>query len=175
MKDSIEITALTKDKIDLYIELGKRSYLQNYLDFWVDQDATPYLKKSFTRKIVQTESEEKNTRLFIVNYFQKAVGILKIITNYGIDGLPESETLFIEKIYLLEEYSGKGIGSKVLSLVETFAKKSHKTIIWLDAMVKGKAIPFYLRNGFKVHSSKNIGYTTIKDDKREMHIMVKKI
>jgi len=175
MAKTIKIKLLTKEKIDEYIKVGKKSYLQHYQDFWTDEDPSPYINESFTNEVLEKELEDKNAELFIIYSDKVPVGILKIILDKSIGDYPEEESLLLQKIYLLVENSGKGIGSKVLDFVENFAKEQHKKIVWLDAMVKGMAIPFYQKNGYKIHSTKQLHYKNIKDEKREMYIMAKEL
>lgn len=175
MANSIKIKSLTKEKIDEYIEVGKKSYLQHYQHFWANGDPSPYINESFTNEVLEEELQDINSEPFIIYSDNVPAGILKIIPNKSIGGFPEEESLLLQKIYLLEESSGKGIGSKVLAFVENFAKEQNKKIVWLDTMVKGKAIPFYLKNGYQIHSTKQLDYENIKDGKREMYIMTKKL
>lgn len=175
MAVAIKIKSLTKEKIDEYIEVGKKSYLQHYKDFWVDGDPSPYINESFTNEVLEEELQDLNSELFIIYSDKFPVGILKIILDKSIGDYTEEESLLLQKIYLLKESSGKGIGSKVLNFVENFAKEQHKKMVWLDAMVKGKAIPFYQKNGYQIHSTKKLHYKNYKDEKREMYNMIKKL
>lgn len=175
MADTIKIKSLTKEKIDEYIVVGKKSYLQHYKDFWDDRNPSPYINESFTNEVLEKELQDLNSELFIIYSDELPVGILKIIRDKSIGNYLDEESLLLQKIYLLKESSGKGIGSKVLTFVKDYAIEKNKKIIWLDTMVKGKAIPFYQKNGYKIHSTKKLHYKNIKDEKREMYIMVKNL
>jgi len=67
MVNSIKIKPLTKEKIEEYIRVGKRSYLQHYQDLWTDGDPSPYIKDSFTNEILEEELHDINSELFIKN------------------------------------------------------------------------------------------------------------
>lgn len=175
MVSSIKIKPLTKEKIDEYIEVGKKSYLQHYQHFWADGDPSPYINDSFTHKVLGDELQDINSELFIIYSDNVPVGILKLMLDESIGNYQKEESLLLQKIYLLKDSSGKGIGSEVLAFVENFAKERNKKIVWLDTMVKGKAISFYLKNGYQILSTKQLDYENIKDEKREMYIMTKKL
>lgn len=175
MPELVKIVPLTEQKFDEYIELGKKSYLQHYLHFWSDGDPSPYFNESFTREVLRTEHKNKNAELFIIYSKGIPVGIMKIVLNEKVGSSSDEESLLLQKIYILKEHSAKGIGSKVLAFVEDFARKRHKKAVWLDTMVKGMAAAFYLKNGYKIQSTKLLDYENIVDAKREMYIMTKKL
>jgi len=173
MSGIISMVALEKDNLTIYIEVGKKSYVQHYLDFWADGNTSPYINESFTKEVLEKELMKNDSALFVIYSNNTPVGILKIIIDKTLGAYSKKDALLLQKLYLLAENSGKGIGSKVLGFVEDFARKRHKKIIWLDTMVKGKAIPFYKKNGYEIHSKKQLHYKNIKDEKREMYVMVK--
>jgi GNAT superfamily N-acetyltransferase len=175
MPDLAKIIPLTEQKYDEYIALGKKSYLQHYLHFWSDGDPSPYINESFTKEVLRTAHKNKNAKYFIIYSKAIPVGIIKIVLNQEVGNSSKEESLLLEKIYILKEYSGKGIGTKVLTFVEDFARKHNKKIVWLDTMVKGSATAFYLKNGYKIQSTKYLDYENIVDTKREMYIMSKKL
>lgn len=166
MVNSIKIKPLTKEKFNEYIEVGKKSYLQHYLDFWADGDPSPYINESFTQEVLAAELENQNSKLFIIYSDGLPAGILKIILNQKAGDFSSEESLLLQKIYILKEYSFKGIGSEALAFVENFAKEQKKKVVWLDVMVKGKVLPFYQKKGYKIHSSKQVQYQNIKDEMR---------
>lgn len=171
----VKVTPLEKDRFDTYIEVGKKSYFQHYLDFWADGNPVPYINESFTKEVLQEELKSTNSELFLIYSDKIPVGILKVIPNKSLRDYSAEDAFLLQKIYLLEESSGKGVGTQVLNFVESLAKKKGKKIIWLDAMVKGKATPFYLKNGYTIHSTRQIQYPNFKNEKREMYVMVKKL
>jgi len=87
---------------------------------------------------------------------------------------PEEEALYIDKIYLLNEYSGRGLGKKTLQFVLLRAEEISKKIVWLAAMQKGPAVNFYQQNGFEVYGESETSLPILEKEKH-MYIMVKKI
>jgi ribosomal protein S18 acetylase RimI-like enzyme len=70
------------------------------------------------------------------------------------DGLSQTEqqaedSLEIERIYVLKEYQGKGIGNELLNLAKHIANQKNAPYIWLGVWEENKkAIAFYEKNGF---------------------------
>lgn len=175
MSVSIKIMPLSKEQFNEYIQVGTKSYTQHYQDFWIGGDSSPYINDSFTYEVLKTEFEDQNSEHFVIYSEELPVGILKIIPNQNVADFSKEEALLLEKIYILKEHSAKGIGTEVLGFVENFAKKKKKKVVWLDAMVKGRATPFYQKNGYKIISEKLVGYANIQANKRGMYVMVKKL
>jgi len=175
MAHTVKIRALTKDQIEEYIRLGVRSYTQHYLDFWEDEDSSPFINDSFTRAVVEADLSNPNAALFIIESEGISVGVLKILLNEEVASFSKDEALLLQKLYILQESSGQGIGKEVLKLSEAFAKERNKKVLWLDAMVKSKAVSFYLQNGYTIVSSKEVGYKSVKPEKKGMYVFLKKL
>ncbi len=171
----VKIVPLAADKANVYIDLGKKSYRQHYLDFWENRDPSPYIDEHFTYEVVQRELADVNSMLYLICSQNHPIGVLKLILNQKIGNFPEEEAVLLQKIYILKEYAGQGIGTKALALTEAIARRYARKVIWLYMMVEGSTLPFYLKNGYKIHSSKKLDYKTIKADKKEMYIMIKSL
>lgn len=175
MQNIIHITPITKTEYDTYIEVGTKAYNQHYLHLWPNSDSTPYIESSFTKDILLKEESDANTILFLIYKDKQAAGTLKITINCPLAPFSNDEALLIDKIYLLNEYSGKGIGKKILQFVILRAKGLNKKIVWLDAMQKSPALNFYLKNGFEIHSDSKVHFMEVIKEEKPMYVLVKKI
>ncbi len=172
---AIKIQPLSATTFNAYIAVGKASYNQHYLHLWKNNDPTPYMESSFTTEVLNKEVKDTNTDLFIIHVEECPVGILKITKDSAIASFTPQEALLLDKIYILKEHSGKGVGKKVLDFVEDYARKLHKKILWLDTMKKGPALQFYLNQGFRKTTLKLLDFPNVKESEREMYIMVKEL
>ncbi|MGI9552293.1 MAG: GNAT family N-acetyltransferase [Aurantibacter sp.] len=175
MVDSIEILPLTQEKFGEYIEVGKKSYAEHYLDLWQDRDPSPYIDESFTEEVLHRDLKNQNSNLFIIYSNNAPIGVLKIIVNRKIGHYTSDEALLLQKIYLLNECSGTGIGSYTLAFVLDFAKRRNKKVVWLDVMKKGRALQFYLKKGFRIHDEIQHKSPQVIERHRDMYIMVKEL
>lgn len=166
---------LTLETFQTYIQVGTTSYNQHYLHLWEDNDPTPYLESSFTHQVLEKEMKDKNTDLYIIFSGGVPVGILKIVKDSPVDNYTSEETILLEKIYVLKEYSGKGIGKKAMGFVEDYGRKLNKKVLWLDTMKKGPAMQFYLKNGFEIHSEKLLGFHKVLEAEKPMYILIKSL
>jgi GNAT superfamily N-acetyltransferase len=124
--------------------------------------------------VLKKEEGDENTILYRILSNQKAIGVLKISLDAATGDFSREEALCVDKIYILNEYSGKGIGKKVLQFVTLRAEELSKKIVWLDTMQKGPALNFYLKNGFQIHGESKVTFPTVIEKESLMWVMVKK-
>jgi len=171
----INIRPVTPATCPLYCNLGIKAYKEHYLHLWKNSDPSPYIQKSFTMDMVNSELKDSSSYLFLIYSGDKAVGILKIIKDASIAPYSSKQAIFLEKIYLLNEYSGKGLGGHVLSWVETYSLNSNKKILWLETMQKGQALNFYIKNDFEILRAKNHPMKEVLLDHKPMYVLFKKL
>ena len=162
---------LTTEHIATYIEVGKISYCQHYLHLWENRDPQPYINSSFTTEVVSEELKDPNFIHFIVMINSKAVGVIKIVIDAEFGNYSAENAMLMEKIYLLSEYSGMGLGMKCLDFVREFARSRDKDILWLDTMKKGRALSFYLEYGFTIVGEKDLGFNEAIHSEKPMYIL----
>jgi len=173
MKDIVHFEPITPNTYNSYIEVGHSAYNQHYLHLWQYENSAPYIESSFTLDVLSKEENDNNTILYRILCNKKAVGVVKITLNAPLDSYSATDALCIDKIYILNEHSGKGIGKKVLQFAMLRAKELNKKIVWLDTMQKGPALHFYLKNGFEIHSESRVPFPTVKENERLMWVMTK--
>nr|WP_299343541.1 GNAT family N-acetyltransferase [Allomuricauda sp.] len=170
------LETVTPDTVGTYISVGIKSYRQHYLHLWPNQDASPYIATSFTSEIVEKELLDANMEHFLFRNENEVVGIVKLVKDKALDEQHSAEaSLFVEKIYILKEFSGKGFGTKLLTLIVNYAKKLNKNLIWLDTMQKGPQLNFYLKNGFEKKKASRLKLEDAKEEEKAMWIMAKHI
>nr|WP_321411569.1 GNAT family N-acetyltransferase [uncultured Allomuricauda sp.] len=175
LDNTITLVPVTHDNLETYLTIGVQSYCENYLHLWENEDPTPYISNGFTSEVVERELLNPNTLNFLINLEDETVGILKLVKDCGIDEIPNTHALKAEKIYLLKEHSGKGIGRQVLQFIEKTAKALNKKVIWLDAMQKGKPVVFYQKNGFIIKRESEVTLPHVKPKEKPMYILTKKL
>ncbi len=62
----------------------------------------------------------------------------------------EQQRCYLESLYVLPEFQGKGVGTELLAMVETKAKSQSFNQIWLGVMVKNvSSLEWYKKLGFQ--------------------------
>lgn len=174
-KRALDFVPVHDHNSSIYIRTGTRSYNQHYAHLWANGDTTPYLESSFTPEVVKKEVADSNTAHFIIQSGGDTTGILKIVKNKPVAHYPGEDALLLEKLYLLSEYSGKGLGSRALNFIQDYAKNLNKKVLWLDAIKNARALQFYINHGFVIYSERLHWSPLVLEAERQMYIMVKNL
>ena len=167
----MELIRLKKEQIRTYIEVGIKSYCQHYLHLWEDRDPEPYISKSFTENVVIDELQDANVVHFLTTHEDQVVGIIKVLINAALGETPSEKAMLLEKIYLLSEYAGQGLGRQCLDHMVELAKAENKEVLWLDTMKNGRALSFYLDYGFTISGERELEFAKAIPAEKPMYIL----
>lgn len=175
MQDTIQFEPLVPENYHHYIEIGTKSYNQHYKHLWPKGNTDTYIQNSFTLDVLLKEEKDYNTHLFMIKYNQVYVGILKITLNKPYGDLQKDDVLFLDKIYILKEHSGKGIGAKSILFLEEYGRKLSKKVIILESIQKGPAKDFYLTRNFNIVGSTSFPFKNVIESEKPMYVLMKTI
>lgn len=134
-------------------DIGIESYVPHYAHMWKPDGLEWYLERCFGDEFLQKELSDANVEYYIVSSEKQNIGILKLILR---EPLPDSDTenaLYLEKVYFVKEWIGKGVGKKSIEFVLRRAEKLECDCVWLMAMdTAAKPIEAYKKSGFTEHS-----------------------
>jgi len=165
------IKACTKEDVD---EMGRvliQSYRENYTYLWFD-DGEKYIVDCFGYEKLNAELSDPNAAFFLFYEGQKPVGVMKLNISSALGEFSADAALELERIYIIKEASGKGIGKEAIDFVCDFARERNKAVIWLKAMDSSAAVGFYERRGFAVIGESWLSFPEMKDEYKRMVIMV---
>ncbi len=166
--DFVPVTSLNKAT---YIEIGIRSYEEHYLHLWPNSDPSPYISNNYTIGIVSRELQNEQFEHYLVELDSRAVGLFKLVLNAALGDYGSGDALLVEKIYLLANYSGMGLGRAAINFIIQKARNMGKKIIWLDTMKNGPALNFYLNFGFEIVGKTELSYPSALDGQKAMLIL----
>ncbi|MFI5128336.1 MAG: GNAT family N-acetyltransferase [Chitinophagales bacterium] len=150
--------------------IGKKTFRRAFEHFFNNkEELLEYLENTYCPvKLANSIRHEDN--VYLLAYAdEEPVGFVKVkkySLNEHIESISQME---LQKIYILHEHHGKGIGTALLKEVKELAKEVYPDYIWLDTHISNeKAVRFYEKNGFK-----KIGkyYFTIGTQTFEYHVM----
>ena len=166
----------TEDDISELVRVALESYNAVYLYLWYDK-GEKYKANSFNPEAFRQQIHDSNVALFLI-YEEKgkpAAGFLKLNIDKAYGDMRENDALELERIYLIKEVSGKGVGRKVLQFVDEFARERSKKYIWLKVMDSSSAIEFYSKSGYKIIADYTLTFLEMKEEFRGMHVMTKSL
>jgi diamine N-acetyltransferase len=148
---SLKIEPVYTSQIELLQQIGEKTYRENFSEIWTEVGINNYLQAQFDSNKLLNYLNEGNTKYFLSYWNLEPVGLIKLNSNKPLPNSLNEKGLELEKIYLRKEFSGRGIGEKMLNFVITQAIQNLERFVWLDVLkINDRAKKFYERNGFTV-------------------------
>ncbi|MBC8151620.1 MAG: GNAT family N-acetyltransferase [Bacteroidetes bacterium] len=172
---SIQFRPLAPTDAPLLSEVALRAYRQHYLHLWHDGGAW-YINRCFTVDEMRAEMADPNSAWFLVEEAGEPVGFIKLNIDKPLEGDETQNALELERIYLVQEATGRGVGRAALEFIFDFARQRGKTLVWLKAMDSSTdAIAVYTRLGFALCGTHQLDFEAMKREFWGMVVMKKPV
>lgn len=144
---------IKKCSLDDILDLQK-IYRQTFFETFSEQNSEEnmriFLDKAYSEEKLKSEIEDKESETFLAVENQKILGVLKINTGNAETESGLENSLEIQRIYILKESKGLGIGTVLMNLAEKKARELGVSLIWLGVWEKNfPAQKFYTDKGFR--------------------------
>jgi len=144
MSFTIGFRKVKHEDIDFLLELRKKSMTKHLAKAKIKQTNEQHLERI----------KEHYYQSHIILRDRKPIGVIK----FGVTALNgTTKSLHIRQLQILPKYQGKGIGSKVLSVVKKKALQLQLPIT-LNVLLKNPARGLYLRHGFQIEGKNKIEF-----------------
>lgn len=133
---------------------NQKIYRQTFFETFSEQNSEEnmriFLDKAYSEEKLKSEIEDKESETFLAVENQKILGVLKINTGNAETESGLENSLEIQRIYILKESKGLGIGTVFMNLAEKKARELGVSFIWLGVWEKNfPAQKFYTDKGFR--------------------------
>lgn len=151
------------------------AYSLNFHNHWNDGGLEWYLDKEFSVQKLSLDLADKNTEYYFIEHEFKLVGFIKI-RNYSITDLQIKNSVELEKIYVLPEFKGMGIGKLALNeIIKKNEERGKKNLFLCVIDTNINATAFYEKLGFEFHSKTTLNIPYFKEELKGMYRMVKEL
>jgi ribosomal protein S18 acetylase RimI-like enzyme len=134
----------------LLAELGRKTFYETFADQNTPEDMALYLSENFSADIQTAEMKDPNTTFLIAEIDAVPVGYVKLNAHNRDDGVTAEKPMELQRIYILQECIGKGVGAELMKASIKEAKEMEFDCLWLGVWEKNEhAIKFYKKWGFK--------------------------
>ena len=135
--------------LDQLVQISKATFIDAFKADNNPDDFKVYIDFAFSKSKLTEELKNQFTRFYFVYADNKLVGYFKLNENDAQSDIKEENSLELERIYVIPEFQGIGLGKRMLQHVKRLASQSTKTFLWLGVWEHNKAaIKFYQINGF---------------------------
>lgn len=147
----IQITKANSSDSELIASIGKQSFLDSHGHSASKKDMDHFIAQYYTTSAIVKEFSDPLVHYHLINYNDKIVGFSKIVLNNSNANIDELNVTKLDRIYLLKEYHGLQLGSKLFNYTIQVSKKINQKGIWLFVWMENlKAVRFYTKLGFKI-------------------------
>lgn len=126
-----------------------RTFVDTFAHLNTPENMAKYVAERLSLEQLGQELADSNSAFYFAELSGQRIGYLKV--NYGAaqTDLREADSLEIERIYVVQEWLGKGVAQALLAHAETLARASGMRSIWLAVWEENpRAIRFYEKSGF---------------------------
>jgi ribosomal protein S18 acetylase RimI-like enzyme len=155
-----KILRATPSEATLVRTIGQMTYREHYAHLWHPPAMEAWLDQQFAPQRLAQELASDQIHYYYVRAGQQIMGLMKLA--FGAPMLPQKVAtgLLIEKIYLLREATGQGLGQQMLHLALDQGQASGEPFCWLCVLQSNeRGIRFYQAQGFQI-----VGHTMIEAD-----------
>lgn len=149
----MEIIKVELPKLKELQDIGVKSYVSHYAHLWNAGGVEWYLNRCFGEVFLEKEIADPNVEYYIIENENARIGIMKLVLRKAVPNSAIENALYLEKIYFVKEWTGKGIGAQTIEFAVRRAAELNRECIWLEAMdTAAKPIAAYEKAGFVQHS-----------------------
>lgn len=147
--DNILIKRVTLNDIEQLRKISRQTFSDTFSAVNTEENMKKYLEEELSVEKLTAELNNENSAFYFATMDDKVVGYLKVNTGQAQTELKDGSGLEIERIYVLKEYHGKGIGQELYEQAIQIARQMNAEYVWLGVWEENlRAVNFYKKNGF---------------------------
>jgi ribosomal protein S18 acetylase RimI-like enzyme len=147
--DSIQIIKIAIDHLVQLQEIGSQTFRQTFSSSNTEENIKIYLEESFSIKKLTAELLNVESVFYFATLNGTVIGYLKLNFGQAQTENQGSNSLEIERIYVLHDFHEKKVGQLLFDHAIQIARNKNISFVWLGVWEKNsRAIRFYIKNGF---------------------------
>jgi len=147
------IYPIGESDVDVLRDLAILTFGETFSESNSPENMENYYSRCFNRETLTRELRDPEAWWYFIESKGKVCGYLKVNTGQAQTELREKEGFEVERIYVLQEYHGKGIGTALMDFAIQRCRELEKSYIWLGVHEENyRALSFYEKYGFRQFS-----------------------
>lgn len=148
--DAILLEKIHLKELDEFHKLSLKTFVETFSHANTAEDMEKYMNEDMSRARLLKELRNRNSVVYFAKVGGKPVGYLKMNYNKAQTESVGINTLEVERIYVLEEFKGCGVGSLMLRFAIEVGVQRQASFVWLGVWEKNEAaINFYKKFKFE--------------------------
>lgn len=130
-------------------EISYHTFREAFAEMNTPESMKAYLEVAFNTEKLRAELANSSSLFYFVYCNEVLAGYLKLNEEMAQTDICDPLSIEIERIYIVKEFRGKGLGGFLLNKSAEIASSRKKTYLWLGVWENNEnALRFYKRNGF---------------------------
>lgn len=135
---------------ELLADLGAQTFALTFAKDNTPEDMAYYLATNFNQEKMTAELADVHSIFFIAEVGQAAAGYAKLKKGDLPSCITNARTIELERLYILPEYFGRGVGEALMRACLHEAKQQDYESVWLGVWEHNdRARAFYRKLGFR--------------------------
>jgi ribosomal protein S18 acetylase RimI-like enzyme len=148
---TLSIRRATIEDASLLAEIGARTFFDTFAKDNTAEDMAMYLASSFSTFLQAEELTNPLITFLVAEIEGVTVGYAKLIAASGPEGVTERKAIELSRIYVTQDWIGKGVGEAILKACVEEAKQGGNESLWLAVWERNeRAQRFYEKRGFRI-------------------------
>lgn len=150
MANTIGIRPVQLEDLGLLKQLAEQTFIETFAHDNSPEQLEDFFHQAYSEPVLKAELENPETKIDFLIYHDQVVGFLKL--NWG---QAQTEQILdrafeIQRLYILKEYQGKGLGRFLMDYAMKMAQESGNNWVWLGVWEHNhKAQALYKAYGFE--------------------------
>lgn len=149
IRNQMQIRLATIDDLDRLQAIAKTTFSETFANLNSKENMRKYLNEALSSEKLRKELLHEHSSFYLAIENDKPIGYLKLNEGTAQSELQHSDSLEIERIYVLKCHHGTRIGKALLDHALAIARAKEKISVWLGVWERNhRAIAFYRKHGF---------------------------
>ena len=145
----MRITSLTVSDVSILRGIARDTFIETFSEANKAEDMERYLTENFSEEQLARELSNPDSFFYVAEVNGHVVGYLKLNTAHAQTEPQAADALEIERIYVLSNYHGGGVGQALYHHAMSVAEDRKASYVWLGVWEHNhRALRFYAKNGF---------------------------
>lgn len=145
------IRSVKTNEVDALVTIARDTFYNSFVHLNTASNMNFYLEQAFDREALLGEMNDEESAFYFLIEEAQVIGYLKL--NWGSAQTERllDNALEIQRIYLVKESQGKGLGAHLVDFAKEIARQKEIAMLWLGVWDQNQSsIRFYEKMGFEV-------------------------
>jgi GNAT superfamily N-acetyltransferase len=164
---------VTVADVDVLRKLAERTFRDAWQASNDPEHFEAYCNEAFTNDKLAAEIQHPGSEFFLIIDQDTPAAYIKLNFDKQPVSLEPGPNVQLERIYVLEAYQSRGLGSYILDFIEQRAREAGAEWLWLSVWEKSpRSIRFYEQNGYTIFGTETFW---VGNDPQEDWLMKRKV